>query len=307
MSTTPIGYTKINKSGAMAVAGGAAIWGLFWIPLRYLDENGLTGLWAVAAIMAAAIIPALIATIWQREASSFLQRDCWLMAGMLGLATVLYFTAMLYSDVVRVILLFYLLPVWTTLAARIIYGEPIRGAGLIVIAAAILGVWLLLGGGTSVPIPNNIGDWCAVSAGMCWGVSLSLLRSRPQSPPFSSTAATLCVATLLSLSAAIFIQPQVFQASTPALHTKVSFGLQGIPLALIFGAFVLFPAMLGQVWGARRLPAPTAALLTMTEIVVATASAALLIGTDLSTVSLIGGSIIIIAAVVDLSATDHAN
>ena len=63
---------------------------------------------------------------------------------------------------------------------------------------------------------------------------------------------------------------------------------------------ILFPAMLGQVWGARRIPAPTAALLTMSEIVVATASAALLIGTDLKPLSWLGGGIIVMAVCIDL-------
>jgi len=33
-----------------------------------------------------------------------------------------------------------------------------------------------------------------------------------------------------------------------------------------FGALMFFPSLLGQIWGARKIPAPTAALLTMTEI-----------------------------------------
>jgi drug/metabolite transporter (DMT)-like permease len=58
--------------------------------------------------------------------------------------------------------------------------------------------------------------------------------------------------------------------------------------------------MIGQLWGARLVPATRAALLTMTEIVVATGSAALLIGTSLTSVSIIGGLVIVAAVVIDL-------
>ena len=58
--------------------------------------------------------------------------------------------------------------------------------------------------------------------------------------------------------------------------------------------------MFGQIWGARRIPAPTAALLTMSEILVATLSAWLLVGTDLEPLSWLGGAIIVGAVCIDL-------
>lgn len=278
------------------------MWGLFWIPLRYLDEAGITGLWAVAIVMAAALIPSLVVAQWQGESSAFRNLDCWLVGTALGLATVLYFTGVLYSDVIRVIFLFYLLPVWTTLSARIIYGEPIRRENLMVIVAAITGVWLLLGGGTNLPVPQNIGDWCGIGAGFCWGVSLSLLRGREQTPPFASTAATMTAGLLMATVAAT-----VMTYMAPGIHEGVllhdnALSVNAIPVGLLFGIVVLFPAMLGQIWGARRIPAPTAALLTMTEIIVATLSAGWLIGTDLPPISILGGIIIITAVFLDLYA-----
>jgi drug/metabolite transporter (DMT)-like permease len=64
--------------------------------------------------------------------------------------------------------------------------------------------------------------------------------------------------------------------------------------------------MLGQIWGARRIPAPTAALLTMTEILVATASAGILIGTELPPIAMLGGVIIITAVCIDLAVKRQA-
>ena len=62
-------------------------------------------------------------------------------------------------------------------------------------------------------------------------------------------------------------------------------------LVAAFGALLLYPSLIGQVWGARRVPAPTTALATTVEILVATGSAALPIGTELGPVALLGGAV----------------
>ena len=301
MTTYPTtAYTKTDKAGAWAVTLGSAVWGLFWIPLRYLEEAGIPGLWAVAMVLAAAFIPALTVTVWKKELSELTTVNGWIVGLALSLSTVLYFTAILYTDVIRAIFLFYLLPLWTTLSARLLYGEPIRRAQLLVIAAALFGVWLLLGAGFSIPIPNNIGDWCAIAAGFCWGVSLSLLRSREDTPPFASTTATLFAGCVLSSLCALLLQYwPTSLAITNSARESVDL-VKTIPLVVAFGAVMLFPSMLGQIWGARKIPAPTAALLTMTEILVATLSAGWLIGTDLAPVSILGGLVIISAVCIDL-------
>lgn len=291
-------YTKSRSAGAWAVTAGAAIWGLFWIPLRYLENAGIPGLWAIALVLLAALIPSILLTVKTGELAELTTVNGWLIGAALSLSTVLYFAAVLYTDVIRAIFLFYLLPMWTTLSARVLYGEPIRSSQLAIILAALFGVWLLLGGGMSIPLPNNVGDWCAIGAGFCWGVSLSLLRGREETPPFSSTSAVLFAGAVLASLCALTLGielPDIAHVKTGALSLTALAGL-----ILGFGALMFFPSLLGQIWGARKIPAPTAALLTMTEILVATASAGWLIGTELTAISLLGGLVIIGAVCIDL-------
>ena len=307
--TVAQGYTKTDRRGALAVALGSAVWGLFWLPLRSLDEHGVNGLWAIALIMGAAALPALILVWQQRESVEFRSATPWLVGFALGTSSVLYFIGLLYSDVVRVIFLFYLLPVWTTFAARIIYGEPIKRQKFFVIAVALSGLWFLLGGGSELPLPKNIGDWCGIGSGLFWGVSLALLRNRETSGAFASTAAALCAACLVTAGLAIAFNLVAIVGQGGMLPDSMTLAyltpeprvvLTAIPLALLFGCIVMLPSMLGQIWGARRIPAPTAALLTMTEIIVATLSAYFLIGTELGTLAFIGGALIVLAVVIDL-------
>ena len=71
---------------------------------------------------------------------------------------------------------------------------------------------------------------------------------------------------------------------------------------LLFGVIVVWPTMYGQLWGARFIPSTTAALLTMSEIMVATISSALLIGSELGLVAWSGGGLILVAIFLDLYA-----
>jgi len=258
--TTDTGYTNSARAGAMAVLLGSSVWGLFWIPLRYLDTLGVGGLWALTFAMATGFVPALVMTVRRKEFPDLVLSDTWYAGLALGLAMTLYFVALLYTDVIRVIFLFYLLPVWTTISAWMIYREPVSLGRIGIMLIALFGLWLLLGGGSGLPVPQSLGDWCAIASGLCWGVSLSLLRGRERG----------------------------------------SDAFKVVLVAAAFGMLAVFPALLAQVWGARRLAAPTAALLTMSEIVVAIISAALLIGTDLPVASLAGGCIIILAVSLDI-------
>jgi len=288
-----------GRQGALSVALGAALWGLFWIPLRFLDERGVTGLWAVALVMFALIIPAFIALACSRKLHTLKSADAWLIGCALGLSTVLYFTGIIVSDVIRVVFLFYLLPVWTTLAARIIYKEPITHTRLLVITIALIGLWLLLGGGNSIPIPNNIGDWCGLLAGACWGFSLAAIRGKDDVDAGAMVCTTAVGATIIAVVMALLLSNVGLSelVSTP----KVESWPLVLGIALVFSTLLLLPSLIGQVWGAQRIAAPTAALLTMSEILVATVSAYVLVGTELNAISFFGAMIILIAVLIDIT------
>jgi len=292
------------QQGGFSIAVGAALWGLYWIPLRYLHEQGIPGLWAVTIVMAASIIPAAVFMFRQQQVSQLAKPDTWFIASALALSTVLYFIGFILSDVMRVVFLFYLLPIWTTISARIIYKEPITPTSIVVILLALGGLTLLLGGGNTMPIPSNLGDWCGLLAGLCWGVSLTLLRSRENVNSVTALFATFVTGTVFALFALFILH--LFKGVSAEEAVSVSVGLSPkwfliIICAVAFSALMMFPSMISQIWGAQRVPAPTAALLTMTEVLVATVSAYLLIGTELNRVSIIGAVVIITAVLIDIA------
>jgi len=245
-------------------------------------------------VLSVSFVAALLLSINRGVLHELKRPAAWFIGSSMGLASVLYFYGVMTSDVIRVIFLFYLLPMWTTIAARLIYGERIGAPQILVIGVAMAGLWLLLGGDKRIPMPSNAGDWCGLAAGVCWGTSLALLRGKTwASPPIN------CLCTFLSGAIIALLAYLLFTADTPANLATLKHPLV-IVVAVLFGSLVVMPSMLGQIWGAGILPAPTSALLTMTEIVVATISAFILIGTELSGASAFGALVILSAVLADI-------
>ena len=286
--------------GAVAIVLGAGIWGLFWIPLRYLENYGFEGLWAVAATLS---IPLILSMpfIWKRLASGF-DRHFVLLGLIIGFSVVFYFGGVLFSDVVRVIFLFYMLPIWTTLLGRIFNKEEISPRKLIAIAIALLGLYLLLGGGSGWPVPSNIGDFFGLASGFLWASSLVFLRYHSTMNPILATSAPFVFGAPIAIVAALLMMSVAPEYGPPLPPIESIF--PGLLFGGFFGLVVLAPSVYGQVWGARLIASSTAALLTMVELITATVSAFLLIGTSLNSTSMIGGLIIAGAAVLDLTAPE---
>ncbi len=294
LSRSPLssGFSPSLK-GSLSIALAAGLWGLYWIPLRELDEAGIGPLWAAALTMALAW-PFAVLAAW-RWSSRPVRGDLpWiaLFGAGIGLSAPLYFFAVTNTDVIRAIFLFYMLPIWTTLIDRLVFGIRLDIARAFAVIIAFAGLWLLLGGDGGIPLPRNAGDWSAICAGFCWGMTLSLVRARPNIDPHLSTLSAISGAVVMSVVAAVFAGAALPPAGTftPGLLAALA----------AFGAIAMWPSMIGQLWGARLVPATRAALLTMSELLVATVSAAILIGTTLTTVQIIGGLVIIAAVLVDV-------
>ncbi len=105
---------KPDTLAKIAVAYSGFVWGLFWIPVRALDAAGVNGLWGLLVfyLVPGLLILPVLAVRWRQT----LRGGWWLL--LIGLATsvplVCYSLAVLYTDVIRAMLLFYLTPVWST-------------------------------------------------------------------------------------------------------------------------------------------------------------------------------------------------
>ena len=160
-------YSKQQQSLAVSVLlGGSLVWGLFWWPLKQLADQGFpSGLIQMAANASAAL--AMLPAVWRLDKAPLRAH-----AGMLllialfgGWANASFASALAYGSVVRVMLLFYLAPVWTILAARVALGEPITRLRLLSLTVALTGLAMTLGGPDLFAAPLSGIDLLALSAG----------------------------------------------------------------------------------------------------------------------------------------------
>ena len=296
-----------KNSGAALAAGAlvinAFVWGLSWWPLRQLQGYGLHPLWTTALVYMTVF--ALLLVLHFKKLRYFTQHPVlWMLAIASGLTNVGFNWAVSVGDVVRVVLLFYLMPAWSVLIAWAVLGEKPSLASLLRLALAMAGVLIVLKTpGSPWPIPQGGADWLALMGGFSFAVTNTLLRRARHAPTGARMLAMFGGGALMAGAAALtgMLQKVVSQ---PALLP----GSTGAALVVLAGltlAFVLSNTALQ--YGASRLAASTTSLVMLTEILFASASAAALGAAEFSPRILLGGSLIVLAAVLAALAPSRGN
>ncbi len=267
-------------------------WGVFWLPMRLLDKIGLGGAWASLAVFATALV-LLLPVIIVRRRRLVAGGTSLLITGMItGAAFALYATALVLTEIVYTILLFYLTPVWSTLLGRILLGEKITRGRLLALILGIAGLFVILGFDRGLPLPRNIGDWMALLSGIAWAYgSLRVYRSESASA-WETTSAFFAGGLLVTL-VAVLIPIGVTAPSSESL-------VAATPWLFLLVAVYLVPSMLLLLWAASRLSPGRVGLLLMGEVVVGVISAALLTDEPFGGRELIGTILIVSAGVIEV-------
>ena len=262
--------TSLEFKAKLACLYAGAVWGLFWIPLRALEDAGINGLWITVVyflIPTICLIP-IVLSRWQhvKQGGISLQLTTMLSGG----ALLLYSTSIVYTDVVRAMLLFYLTPIWATILARIFLGDLITPSRIIAMLMAILGMLTIFGLGARFPIPQNIGDWLGIGSGFLWAVAMVRIRMSESHSAIELTAGFFQWSLIFSAGAAFLLAPSQIP--------KIEQVLPALPLLLIFMALLVLPGTYASLWGPKYLSPGIVGLLFMTEIIVGAISVALLAG-----------------------------
>src|SRR3954463_817286 len=102
----------------LALLAGASLWGVVWFPYRLLAAGGIDGLWSTLFTYGLALIVGVC--VFPRHAMVLrpLPPLAMLMGLAIGWSNLAYVLAVLQGEVMRVLLLFYLAPLWTVPLAR---------------------------------------------------------------------------------------------------------------------------------------------------------------------------------------------
>lgn len=279
-----------NVRAALALTVNAFAWGVSWWPFRQLEDLGVHPLWATAMVYLVALVFLLLA---QPDAWRGMLRfpGLWLLALAAGLTNVGFNWAVTQGDVVRVVLLFYLMPGWVVLLAWPLLGERPHRASMFRLALALAGVIVVLKTPeVAWPWPESLPDWLALMGGAAFALTNIFLRKFSHTPQsatmfamFGGSAAMMLGTALLGLGLGIV-------PSLPGVHTEWLLWVSGLSLLILAGN-------LGLQYGAARLSANATSIIMLSEVVFASTSAVLLGASTVTPRILLGGAMILAAAI----------
>jgi drug/metabolite transporter (DMT)-like permease len=272
----------------------AFVGGTGWLPFRELQALGLHPLWALVLVylFAVVVIGVRHAQAWHELARS---PALWWLALAFGSMNAAFFWGVAVGDVVRVVLLFNIMPVWTAALAWLLLGEPLSLRGSLGVALALLGAAIVLwptdavaSGLASFPWPRDLADWLGLAGGFAFAINTVMLRreqacSAPTLMLSMFTGGMLVAGIIAILLAATAVLPWLPTAGLPWMG--ITFALA---LWFMLGNYALQ-------YGAARLPANTTSVVMLSEIVFAAVSSALLGAGALNAASIAGGLLILTA------------
>lgn len=270
----------------------AVVWGLSWWPFRQFQAAGLHPLWTtvVLYLISLAVVVATRPGAW----TEFRRTPAlWLIMLAAGTTNTTFNWGVALGDVVRVVLLFYLMPLWTVLFARLILKERLTAMALLRIALALAGAIVVLmpehGG---FPLPSSLPDALGLLGGLTFAFNNVMLRREAARGAPARAFAMFGGGVLVAA------------ASASLMASMSTGGLVGWPtlpgpvwaLPLVGMALLFLASNLALQYGAGRLPANVTAIVMLTEVPAAALSALWLGGGTLDAKTALGGLAILAAA-----------
>ncbi|MFP4684092.1 MAG: DMT family transporter [Ectothiorhodospira sp.] len=279
-SPRPVPTRDGHGLAVAALLVGATLWGFFWYPLRALETAGLPGLWAVAFIYLGATLVGLVAA---RHHLAWLRRAPLRVAGIAltsGLSGTAFSLGMIHGEVARVMLFFYLSPVWSVLMARLFLDETFTRASVTALLLALGGAVVMLWPGQAA-LQILPADLLGLIAGMAFAATNIQVRHARWLP--------LRIKTLAAWAGAPFLAA----GSAGVLGMALVPDPRSIALALLVGMVMMTAMTVTVQIGVTRLPVRQSSVILIFELVAGALSAAWLAGELLEIREWIGGALIV--------------
>ena len=269
-----------------AILASTVLWGTLWIPLRAINTTDLNGatattlsfLLGLVVLLPFALVKArrLLDGGWPLAASGF----------FLAVFMACYAEGMVRGEVARVLLLFYLTPVWSTLLARFMLRQPITRRRVVTIFLGLSGMAVILGDESGIPVPRDIADWMGLVSGVAWGLAMVYIQRTASRPNFDRIFAAFV------FFAPIFYLATLLPGSRDALGVAGVMAADGSVILVALALIWLLPVIALTVYGASSLEPGRVAIFLMLEVVIGLASAALLLDEPFGIRESIGAALI---------------
>lgn len=274
----------------LALIFNAFTWGVSWWPFRWLQDRGLHALWATVMVYAMAVV---LISAWRPRAWGQLwrARSLWWLVLAAGATNASFNTAVTIGDVVRVVLLFYLMPLWAVVLARVLLGERLTAWGAVRVVLALTGAAIVLWppDASAWPVPTSTGEALALVGGFTFALNNVMLRREAHQPESARALAMFVGGAGVSLLAALWLGAVGTVPWPPSPAPGWMAGL--LALAVVF-----LISNLALQFGSARLPANVTAVVMVSEVLFASAFAVALGAGTVSTPLAVGGALILSAS-----------
>ena len=240
----------------------SALWGILWMPMRYTESFGLSGLWVVTMfhlLPACAICPFVMR-------ADIADRQHWfvtaLAGGLMGVGFVLYGLGLVVASVTKTTVLFYLTPVWATLFAYVLLSERFGFGRWLAIVGGVTGCLLVMRV-NPLAFGYDNADLLGLIAGMAWAAGSVVIRRYPKADFLHITFMQYLIGGLLAGGAAIVMGDAI---------PVISDVLAALPIAFLTSAVVFLPSVLLIFRIMQYLSPGIVGILMLSEVLVAALS-----------------------------------
>ena len=285
---------KSDKILSLIIVVSSCAWGLYWLPLRSIEQSGIVGSWSIVLVNACPLIILVPLIFFNLDKLKKYPKPILFAGIMIGAAFTFYANGLVQTSVIRATLLFYLSPIWSTIIGIIWLNERLTIARVISIIVALIGLILLLYDFRNQETAMlNFGDFSSILSGLFWALGASILKKWSKLPIIPLTAIVYFSTTSLSILLAII----VYKAPIPSLALIG----ENFSTAFIWSVIVLLPSFCIIFRISQILFPGRVGILMMSEVAVAVISAKILLPEEQMVIlQWIGASAILLAGVVEI-------
>ena len=270
-------------------------WGTYWIPLRYINSNNQGSIWPIfisflflSLICFSALLKSLKKAVKKRNYFFFIA--CFFSS--LGIA--LYSESLLRGEIAKVIILFYLCPIWGTFFSYILIGNKLTIKRFLSIFLGLLGLVIIIGFDKGFFIQKNFALWMAILAGMTWALGTTLFHLAKTSTGIEKTTLTFFIIPFILLLLCFIPNGRTF------LITENLFNFNYLYIwILLFSLIWIFPSILLTYFSVEILDSGRLNLLLAFEVAVGVFSASLFTEEVIGLREYLGALLVVTSAILD--------
>jgi len=284
-ATVAFEESRHRRRGQIYVALAAVAWSTAGVLQRQLALDTSTQVFGRAAFASAALLAyvAVADRAGVRQAFRSIGIAGVALAVCVATASGSFIAALNHSSVARVLFILAVSPVLAALLARVTLGEPITRRTAMAMALALAGVTVMLG----APGEGSLaGDGLSFVAALAFALTIVITRWRRE---VSMAPATCLSQAILVVAFLPFASPGTISNDDVGWLAALGIGQIGLGFALL-------------TVGARLIPAAQVGLITLLEILLGPLWVWLALDERPSTLTLVGGAIVIVAIVIQTRA-----